>query len=103
MNIVADAGVECFIAKTHASKAFLETTNEITFTVEDMEVEYLDYRRPLYLTTTINGVQIRSALVDIGASLNLIVLSTSKVVGMADKRILGTPREITGFGGAAVH
>ena len=93
-NIVADARVECFATETHASKAFLETTNAITFTNEDMEVKYPDHRR---LTATINGVQIRMALVDIGASLNLITLSTLKAMGMADKRILGSPMKITGF------
>ena len=49
---------------------------------------------------TINGVQIRRALVDTGASLNLIALSTLEAVGLVDKRILGAPMEITGFGGS---
>ena len=62
-----------------------------------MEVKYPDHRRPLDLTATINGVQIRKALVDIGASLNPITLSTLEAMGMADKRILGTPMKITGF------
>ena len=62
-----------------------------------MEVEYLDHWRPLDLTATINGVQIKKALVDIRASLNLIALSTLKAMGMAGKRILGTPMEIMGF------
>ena len=51
----------------------METTNAITFTDEDMEVEHPDHCRPLYLIATINGVQVRRALVEIGASLNLIV------------------------------
>ena len=68
---------------------------------EDMVIEYPDHHRPLYLTATINGVQIRRALIDTGASFNLIALSTLKAVGMAGKRILGAPVEITRFGGAA--
>ena len=47
---------------------------------------------------TINGVQVRRALVDIRASLNLIALSTLEAMGLVDKRILGAPIEITGFG-----
>ena len=35
------------------------------------------------------------------ASLNLIALSTLEAIGMAGKRILGAPVEITGFGGVA--
>lgn len=38
-------------------------------------------------------------MIDAGASLNLITLSTLEVVGMDGKRILGAPIEITGFGG----
>ena len=71
MSILVDSGMECFTAESHASRAFLETTNAITFTDEDMEVEHPDHRRPLFLMATINGVQIRRALVDIRASLNL--------------------------------
>ena len=66
-----------------------------------MEVEHLDHRRPLYLIANINGVQIRRALVDTGALLNLIALSTLEAVGLAGRRILGAPMEITGFRGSA--
>ena len=77
----------------------MEITNAITFTDENMEVEHLDHRKPLYLMATINGIQIRRALVDTGASLNLIALSTLEAVGLVDKRILRAPMEIIGFGG----
>ena len=92
--------MECFTVESYASRAFLEITNAITFIDEDMEIEHSDHRRPLYLMATINGVQIRRTLVDIGASLNLIALSTLEAVGLVDRRILGAPMEITGFGGS---
>uniref|UniRef100_A0A2N9F1A7 Integrase zinc-binding domain-containing protein n=1 Tax=Fagus sylvatica TaxID=28930 RepID=A0A2N9F1A7_FAGSY len=63
MSIAAESGTHCFTAETHASHAFLETTNAITFTDEDMDVPYPDHRRPLYLAATINEVQVRRALV----------------------------------------
>ena len=97
MRIAIDLGMECFTAESHVSRAFLETTNVITFINEDMEVEHPDHRRPLYLMATINGVQIRRALVDTRASLNFITLSTLEAVGLVDRRILGAPMEITGF------
>ena len=78
----------------------MKTTNAIIFTDEHMKVEHLDHRRPLYLMATINDVQIKRALVDIGASLNLIVLSTLEAMGMIGRRILGAPMEITRFGRA---
>lgn len=101
MSIEANSTVKCFTVESHASRAYLETINAITFMDEDMEVEYPDHRRSLYLMATINGVQIRRAVIDIGALLNLIALSTLEVVGMAARRILGAPVEITRFGGAA--
>ena len=101
MSIATDSGVEYFTAESHVSRAYLETTNAITFTDEDMEVEHPDHRRPFYLMATINGIQIRRALVDIRASLNLITLSTLEAVGITGRRILGAPVEITGFGGVA--
>ena len=100
MSIATNLGVEYFTAKSYASRAFLEIVNAITFTDEDMEVEYLDHQRPLYLIATINGIQVRRALIDTRVSFNLIVLSTLEAVGMAGKRILGAPAEITRFGGA---
>ena len=101
MSIAADSGMKCFTAESHASRAFLETTIAITFTDEDMEVEHPDHRRPIYLMATINGVQIRRALVDTGALLKLITMSTLEAVGLTGRRIPGAPIEITRFGGSA--
>ena len=56
VSIVSDSGMECFTVESHASRAYLETTNAITITNEDMEVEHPDHRRPLYLMATVNGV-----------------------------------------------
>jgi hypothetical protein len=99
MAIEADSGAHYFTAKTHASRAFLETTNAITYTDEDMEVQYPDHRRPLYLSATINEVQVRRALVDTGSCINLIPLSTIQVAEISQKKIQGAPIEIKGFGG----
>ena len=41
--MAANAGIENFAVEAHTSRAFLETTNIITFMVEDMEVKYLDH------------------------------------------------------------
>uniref|UniRef100_A0A2N9F5C3 RNase H type-1 domain-containing protein n=1 Tax=Fagus sylvatica TaxID=28930 RepID=A0A2N9F5C3_FAGSY len=76
ITIVEESGATCFIAKTHASRAFLETTNAITFTDENMEVQYLDHRRPLYLSAVVKDVQVR---------------------------IQGSPMEVIGFGGVTKY
>ena len=100
MSITIDLRMECFTVESHASRVYLETSNSITFTNEEMKIEHPDHRRPLYLMATINGVQIRRALVDIGVLLNLIILRTLEAVGLTGKRILRAPMEITGFGGS---
>ena len=76
ITIAAESGATCFTAEANASRAFLETTNAITFTDEDMEVQYPDHRRLLYLSAVVKDVQVRRALVDTGSCLNLIPLST---------------------------
>ena len=89
-----------FTVESHASRAYLETTNAITFTDENIEVKHPYHRRPLYLMATINGVQIRRASVDTGAPLNFIALNTLKTVGLTGRRILRAPIEIIGFEGS---
>uniref|UniRef100_A0A2N9GMB4 RNase H type-1 domain-containing protein n=1 Tax=Fagus sylvatica TaxID=28930 RepID=A0A2N9GMB4_FAGSY len=68
MAIAADSGAHCFTAETHASRAFLETTNAVTFTDEDMEVQYPDHRRPLYLSATINEGRLNGKPIRIAAN-----------------------------------
>jgi hypothetical protein len=103
MAIAADSGAHCFTVEAHASQTFLETTNAITFTDEDMEVQYPDHRRPLYLSAAINEVQARRALVDTGSCINLIPLSTIQAAEISQKKIKGAPMEIKGFGGVGEY
>ena len=56
MAIAVESRAHIFTVETHASRAFLETTNAITFTNEDMDFQYPNHRRPLYLSATINQV-----------------------------------------------
>nr|POE63876.1 hypothetical protein CFP56_24708 [Quercus suber] len=49
VSIVANSGTHCLRANAHASQAFLDTTNAITFTEEDMEIQHTDHSRPLYV------------------------------------------------------
>jgi hypothetical protein len=100
---VAESGATCFTAEAHASCAFLETTNAITFTDEDMEVQYPDHRRLLYLSAVVKDVQVRRALVDIGSCLNFIPLSTIQVANVSQQKIQGSPMEVTGFGGVTEY
>ena len=97
MSIAFESSTYCLTAKAHASKAFLETTNAITFINEDMEVQHPDHSRPLYVVTQINDVHIRRALVDTGASLNLILTSTLKATEISFNQVTDTPIEVASF------
>uniref|UniRef100_A0A2N9IR83 Integrase catalytic domain-containing protein n=1 Tax=Fagus sylvatica TaxID=28930 RepID=A0A2N9IR83_FAGSY len=88
-------------ARNAATEALITiaTTNAINFTDEDMEVQYPDHRRPLYLSAVVKDVQVRRALVDTGSCLNLIPLSTLQAANVSWQKIQGSPMEVTRFGG----
>ena len=67
VSIASRAGIECLIVEVTDDRALLQESSEITFSDEDMEVGYLDHRRPLYLAASINQIPIKRALVDTSA------------------------------------
>ena len=75
------------ITEATDDKTLLQEANEITFSDEDMEVGYSDHRRSLYLGASINQIPIKRALVDTGASINLIPLSTLQTAGISERKI----------------
>ena len=87
VSIAPGEGVECLSAKVIDDRALLQESTEITFSNKDMEVGYLDHKRPLYLAASINQIPIKRALVDTGASVNLIPLNTLQVVGISERKI----------------
>lgn len=97
VSIAANAGTHYLTTEAHANQAFLETTNAITFTVEDMEVQHPDHSKPLYVAAQLNNVHIQRALVDIGASLNIIPTNTFKAARIPLSRITGVPIEVSSF------
>ena len=99
VSIASGAGVECLSAEMPEDRALLQKSTEITFSSEDMEVGHPDHKRPLYLAASINQVPIKRALVDTGASVNLISLSTLQAAGISKRKIQECPMEVTGFGG----
>ena len=99
VSIALGAGMECLTAEARNDRAFLQDTNEITFSNKDMEVGYPDHRRLLYLAASINQVPVKRALVDTNALVNLITLSTLQVAGILENKIQGYPMEVIGFGG----
>ena len=101
--IAAESKAICFTAATHASHAFLETTNAITVTDGDMEVQYPEHRRLLYLFAVVKDVQVRRVLINTGSCLNLIPLSTFQAANVLQPKIQGSPMEVTRFGGVTEY
>ena len=99
VSIASSARVECLAAEILNDRTLLQESTEITFSDKDMEVGYLDHMRPLDLAASINQIPIKRALVDTGASVNLIPLSTLQAVGISERKIQGCPMEVAGFGG----
>ena len=103
VRIASGTGVECLAVETRADKTFLQDTNEITFSDEDMKEGNSDHRRPLYSVASINQIPIKRSLVDLSASMNLIPLSTLQVAGISKSKIQGCPMEVIGFGGRSEY
>ena len=99
VSIASGARVECLTVETQSNWAFLEDTNEITFSDEDIEVGYSNHRRPLYLAAFINEILVKRALVVTSALVNLIPLSTLQAARVLENKIQGYLMEVTGFGG----
>ena len=73
--------------RSSVQPSFLEDTNEIIFSDEDVEVRYSDHRRLLHLVASINQIPIKQALVDTGTSVNLITLSTLQAARILEKKM----------------
>ena len=99
VSIASRAEVECLSAEISEDRALLQESTEITFSNEDMEVGHPNHKRPLYLAASINQIPIKRALVDTGAFVNLIPLSTLQAAGISERKVQGCPMEVTGFGG----
>ena len=98
VSIASRVGIECLSVKIPDDRALLQESTKIIFSNEDMEVGYLDHRRPLYLAAFINQIPIKRALVNTGAFINLIPLSTLQATRISERKIQGCPMEVTRFG-----
>ena len=87
VSIASGAKVEYLSTKVIDGRALLQELTKITFSNEDVVVGYPDHGRPLYLAASINQIPIKRALVDTGASVNLIPLSILQVAGISERKI----------------
>ena len=103
LNIALGSKAGCFAIEARANRAFLKSTSAITFTNEEMEVKYLDHKRPLYLAASINQILIKRAFVDMGALVKLVPTCTLEGAGISKSKIQGFPIDVMGLGGRGVY
>jgi hypothetical protein len=75
-----------------------DESNAISFSDSDRRITH-PHNRPLYVTARVNGVELKRAFMDGGASINIMPMSTLKKVGIPENRIVKSLIGITGFQG----
>ncbi|XP_059650167.1 uncharacterized protein LOC132295922 [Cornus florida] len=73
------------------------TGSAIVFTEEDKCV-LTPHNRPLYVTASLNGVELKRAFLDNGSSLNIMPLEIFRRTGLPSEKLIRKSTEITGFG-----
>ena len=68
--------------------AYQETRESMTFFARDLANRVVDGEIPLYVTAFLGASQIKRALVDTGASTNILHLSTLDALGIPRERII---------------
>ncbi|KAB2600463.1 Retrovirus-related Pol polyprotein from transposon 17.6 [Pyrus ussuriensis x Pyrus communis] len=82
MHVSEDYGPQCYNAQLQ--KAFLENNNAIIFIDEDMEMAFLEHRRPLYLEGQIDDIFIRLVLTTTGVPMTKVVRSQISINGFGN-------------------
>jgi len=71
--------------------AYQEAKDLVTFSSKNLANQVVDGNRPLYLTTFLGASRIKRALVDTGASTNILPLLTFDALGIPRERIILEP------------
>ncbi|OVA02093.1 hypothetical protein BVC80_1261g7 [Macleaya cordata] len=86
------------VAVTYSGRNRRQPASVITFSNADMAPD-VDHLRPLYLPAKIQGMMLKRAFIDTGASLNLVPLNIIKALRVPAKHVIRMPTTVYGFGG----
>ena len=78
--------------------AYQEAKDLVTFSNKDLVNRTVDSDKPLYVTAFVGASRIKRALVDIGASTNILPLPTFDALGILRERIIPEPMQVAGIG-----
>ena len=70
---------------------YQEVKDSVTFSNKDLVNRVVDGNRPLYVTAFMGASRIKRALMDIGASTNILPLQTFDALGIPRERIILEP------------
>ena len=77
--------------------AYQEAKDSDTFSNKDLVNRVVDDDRPLYVTAFAGASWIKRALVDTGASTNILPLPTFVALGISRERIIPEPMQVAGI------
>ena len=78
--------------------AYQEIKELVTFSARDLANRAVDGERPLYVTAFLGASQIKRALVDTGASTNILPLLTLDALDIPRERIIREPFQVARIG-----
>ena len=78
--------------------AYQEAKDSLTFSNKDLVNRIVDSDKPLYVTAFVGASRIKRALVDIGASTNILTLPTFDALGILRERNIPKPMQVAGIG-----
>ena len=78
--------------------AYQEAKDSLTFSNKDLVNRIVDSDKPLYVTAFVGASRIKRALVDIGASTNILTLPTFDALGISRERIIIELMQVVGVG-----
>lgn len=81
INITEVHQESCMSAEGSIPRAIRDESNSITFSDVDRRVPY-PHNRLLYVTSRVNGIELKRTFLDSGASINLMPMSTFKKLGI---------------------
>lgn len=88
----------CVVEGGSVARTIREDSNAISFSDADRRVPF-PHNRPLFVTAYINGMELKRAFLDGGASINIMPLETLKRLNIPEPRIIKSLVGIVGFGG----
>ena len=78
--------------------AYQEAKDLVTFSTKDLVNQVVNGDRTLYVTAFLGASQIKRALVDTGASTNILPFPTFDALGIPRERIIPEPMQVAGIG-----